>query len=63
MNNFWGPPDDDDGLPDWMSPTKCRQVNEQKELRRKTGGDLMSIIEQTLRKPPVKIEIKEPSDG
>jgi hypothetical protein len=28
-------------------------VNEQKEMRKKNGGDLMSIIEQTLKKPPV----------
>ena len=59
MNNFWGPPDDEP-LPDWMDPVKCRQVNEQKELRRKSGRDLNSIIEETLRKPPVNIDIKEP---
>jgi hypothetical protein len=53
MNNYWGPPDDDNQLPDWMDPVKCRQVNEQKEMRKKNGGDLMSIIEQTLKKPPV----------
>ena len=60
MNNFWGPPDDDEPLPDWMDFRKCRQVNEQKELRRKSGRDLNSIIEETLRKPPVNIDIKEP---
>lgn len=60
MNNFWGPPDDDDELPAWMHPEKCRQVNEQKELRRKSGRDLNSIIEETLRKPPVNVDIKEP---
>ena len=60
MNNFWGPPDDDDELPAWMSPIKCRQVNEQKELRKKSGRDLNSIIEETLRKPPGNIEITEP---
>ena len=59
MNNFWGP-SDDEPLPDWMDPVKCRQVNEQKELRRKSGRDLNSIIEETLRKPPVNIDIKEP---
>ena len=59
MNNFWGPPDDEP-LPDWMDPVKCRQVNEQKELRRKSGRDLNSIIEETLRKPPVNVDIKEP---
>ena len=52
MNNYWGPPDDEP-LPDWMDPVKCRQMNEQKEHRRKTKGDLMSIIEQTLQKPAV----------
>lgn len=60
MNNFWGPPDDDEPLPDWMDFRKCRQVNEQKELRKKSGRDLNSIIEETLRKPPVNIDIKEP---
>ena len=60
MNNYWGPPDDDEPLPDWMDFRKCRQVNEQKELRRKSGRDLNSIIEETLRKPPVNIDIKEP---
>lgn len=59
MKNFWGPTDDEP-LPDWMDPVKCRQVNEQKELRRKSGRDLNSIIEETLRKPPVNIDIKEP---
>lgn len=59
MNNFWGP-SDDEPLPDWMDPVKCRQVNEQKELRRKSGRDLNSIIEETLRKPPVNVDIKEP---
>ena len=60
MNNYWGPPDDDNQLPDWMDPVKCRQVNEQKEQRRKSGKDLNSIIEETLRKAPVNIDIKEP---
>ena len=59
MNNFWGPPDDEP-LEDWMDPVKCRQVNEQKEQRRKSGKDLNSIIEETLRKAPIHIDIKEP---
>lgn len=59
MNNFWGE-SDDEPLPDWMDPVKCKAVNEQKENRKKTGKDLVSIIQETLRKPPVHIDIKEP---
>ena len=52
MNNYWGPPDDEP-LPDWMNPAKCKQVNEQKEMRKKSGKDLMSVINECLQKPPV----------
>ncbi len=52
MNNFWGPPDEEP-LEDWMNPAKCKQVNEQKEMRKKSGKDLMSVINECLQKPPV----------
>jgi hypothetical protein len=47
-------------LPDWMDPVKCRQINEQKELSRKTGRDLNSVIQEALNQPPVPINIQEP---
>ena len=52
MNNYWGPTDDEP-LPDWMDPAKCKQVNEQKEMRKKSGKDLMSVINECLQKQPV----------
>jgi hypothetical protein len=36
-----------------MDPAKCKQVNEQKEMRKKSGKDLMSVINECLQKPPV----------
>jgi hypothetical protein len=57
--NYWGEPDDEP-LPDWMDPVKCRQLNEQKELRRKTGRDLNSVIQEALNQPSVPITIQEP---
>ena len=62
MNNYWGEPDDDNPLPDWMDPKKCRQVNEQKELRKRTGKDLMSVINEALQKPAVPITILPPKE-
>lgn len=59
---MWGEPDDMEPLPDWMDPVKCKMANEQKELRRKTGGDLNSIIMATLQKPPVPQVPDEPND-
>ena len=59
MNNYWGPPDDDEPLPDWMDPIKCKQVNEAKENRKRTGKDLMSVINEALNKPPIPVEIKK----
>lgn len=50
---MWGEPDDMEPLPDWMDPKKCRQVNEQKEMRRASGRDLNSVIMEALNKPAV----------
>jgi hypothetical protein len=55
QRSFWGE-SDDEPLPDWMDPVKCRQVNE----RRKSSGSLNEAIEAALRKPAVPITIKEP---
>ena len=62
MNNYWGEPENDNPLPDWMDPKKCRQVNEQKELRRKSGKDLMSVIQEALQKPAVPVTILPPKE-
>lgn len=60
--NFWGEPDDEP-LPDWMDPVKCRMVNEQKEMRRQSGKDLNSVIMEALTKPAIPVTIKEPNDN
>lgn len=52
MNNFWGEPDDEP-LPDWMDPKKCRQVNEAQEIRRRSSGSLTEAINAALAKPAV----------
>lgn len=57
MNNLWGPPDDEP-LPDWMDPIKCRQINE----RKRTSKDLMSVINEALNKPSVPIIIETPKE-
>ena len=57
MNNLWGPPDDEP-LPDWMNPIKCRQINE----RKRTSKDLMSVIQEAMNKPPVPITILPPKE-
>ena len=62
MNNYWGPPDDEEPLPDWMDPVKCKQINEAKEYRRQSGKDLMSVIQEALQKPAVPITILPPKE-
>ena len=62
MNNYWGPPDDEEPLPDWMDPIRCKQVNEAKENRKRTGKDLMSVIQEAMNKPPVPITILPPKE-
>ena len=59
--NYWGEPDDEP-LPDWMDPVKCRMVNEQKELRRQSGKDLNSVIMEALTKPNIPVMIDKPND-
>lgn len=60
--NFWGEPDDEP-LPDWMDPVKCKMVNEQKELRRQSGKDLNSVIMEALTKPAIPVIIDKPNDN
>lgn len=63
QSSFWGEPDDDNQLPSWMCPIKCRQVNEQKELRRQNGNSLNEAIMNALSKPAVPVVIKEPDSN
>lgn len=55
--NYWGEPDDEP-LPDWMDPVKCRDQS----LWRKRGGgrSLTEEIENVLKQPPIPVVIKEP---
>jgi hypothetical protein len=62
MNNYWGEPDDDAGLPDWMDPKKCHQLNEQKKQRQQNGKDLNSVIQECLNKPAVHVIIDKPNE-
>ena len=53
--NFWGEPDDIEPLPDWMLAETHHNAQ-----YRKPSKSLTQIIEETLRKPPVPIIMKEP---
>ena len=59
-NNFWGEPDDEP-LPDWMDPVKCKQKTEQTLWRKRGGGrSLTEAIEDAMKQPEIHIDIKEP---
>jgi hypothetical protein len=62
MNNYWGPQDEEDALPDWMDPRKCHQLNEQKKQRQQNGKDLTSVIQECLNKPAVHVIIDSPKE-
>jgi hypothetical protein len=62
MNNYWGPQDEEDALPDWMDPRKCHQLNEQKKQRQQMGKDLTSVIQECLNKPAVHVIIDKPNE-
>lgn len=57
MNNFWGPPDDDYDMPDWMKASSYQNGNQPK----RRGKSLEQIAEEVLQKPPVPVIIKEPT--
>jgi hypothetical protein len=56
--NFWGEPDDIEPLPDWMNPETARRYN---QIKRRNKSMNESILE-ALRKPPVPIIIKDPTE-
>ena len=62
QRSFWGE-SDDEPLPDWMDPVKCKIANEQKELQRKNGNSLNEAILNALNKPAVPLIIKEPDSN
>jgi len=62
QRSFWGE-SDDEPLPDWMDPVKCKIANEQKELRRKNCNSLNESILNALNKPAVPLIIKEPDSN
>jgi hypothetical protein len=62
MNNYWGPQDEEDALPDWMDPRKCHQLNEQKKQRQQMGKDLNSVIQDCLKKPLIPVIIDSPKE-
>lgn len=59
MNNksFWGEPDDDEPLPDWMNPKTYNQPK-----FKKSNKTLTECIEEALKKPHVPVIIKDPSE-
>ena len=54
-NNFWGPADDEEPLPEWMDPKTYSNPRPKRH-----GPSLMECIEEAMKKPPVPIDIKEP---
>lgn len=59
-NNYWGEPDDDMDMPDWMKASTY-QNGGQPKIRK--GKSLEQIAEEVLKKPAVPIIIREPNIG
>jgi hypothetical protein len=58
-NNYWGPPDEDDHLPEWMRADTYRDGNKPKV---RAGKSLNESIMEAMAKPPVPIvPDKEPN--
>jgi hypothetical protein len=57
-NKFWGPPDDEEPLPDWMNPETYRNGNQ----NRPRGKSLNEAIMDAAKKPPIDLSYlsKEP---
>jgi hypothetical protein len=55
-NNYWGEPDDDMDMPDWMKASTYQNGSQPK----KKVKSLEQIAEETLRKPAIPIVIREP---
>lgn len=58
-NNYWGPPDDDNDLPEWMRPETYRNGGKPKM---RSAKSLNESIMEAMAKPPVPIvPDKEPN--
>lgn len=58
MNNFWGPPDDEEPLPTWMDPRTYQQGGAKfKGLHNKS---LEQACADALKKPAVPVVIVPP---
>ncbi len=58
-NNYWGPPDDDFDMPDWMKASTYQNGGQPK----KKAKSLEQIAEETLKKPAVPVIIVPPVIG
>jgi hypothetical protein len=58
-NNYWGPPDDDFDMPDWMKASTYQNGGQPK----KKVKSLEQIAEETLKKPAVPVIIVPPVIG
>lgn len=58
MKNFWGEPDDEP-LPEWMNPETYRKNPGFKGIHNKS---LEQVAAEALKKPPIPIIIKDPSE-
>lgn len=56
MNNYWGEPDDDYDMPDWMKAS-THQKNNQVKKNRQTLEQACAIA---LTKPAIHVIIEEP---
>lgn len=55
---MWGEPDPEDDIPEWMLAKTYQNGGKPKRI----GKTLEQIAEEALKKPPIKIDIKEPGD-
>ena len=58
-NNYWGEPDDDLDMPDWMKASTYQNGGQPK----KKSKSLEQIAEEVLKQPPVPVIIREPNIG
>jgi hypothetical protein len=59
-NNYWGPPDDDFDMPDWMKASTYQNGGQPNKKKVKS---LEQIAEETLKKPAVPVIIVPPVIG
>jgi hypothetical protein len=57
MNNYWGPPDDEEPLPPWMDPKTYREGAKFKGMHNKS---LEQACADALKRPAVPIIITPP---